>query len=308
MQTIIIGMGIQGNKRKKFLKKNLKYTVDKFVKADFKSIYSVPLKSFDSAIICVPDNQKLKIMEYCIKNKKDILVEKPILFKNKNEAKKLDKMAKKNKVVVYTAFNHRFEPHFMEMKKLIKSKKLGKIYSCRMFYGNGTASLVKNSGWKDTKHGILTDLGSHLLDTCLFWFGKNIKNFKTVSTRKFENKSIDHTILISDDSRPKIEIEMTYLMWKNHFTCDVLAEKGSAHIESLCKWGPTTFTYRKRVYPSGKPKDIKKFLIQSDPTWLSEINYFKKLRKNKNFTDFEKNLWIQKQLIESMDYKLNKNK
>ena len=46
--------------------------------------------------------------------------------------------------------------------------------------------------------------------------------------------------------------------------------------------------------------------MPQDPTWLSEINYFKKLRKNKNFTDFEKNLWIQKQLIESLDYKLNK--
>ena len=33
------------------------------------------------------------------------------------------------------------------------------------------------------------------------------------------------------------------MSWRNHFTCDVLAEKGSAHIESLCKWGPTTFTH-----------------------------------------------------------------
>lgn len=308
MKTIIVGMGIQGNKRKRFLKKNLRYTVDRLVEADFKTIYDVPLKDFDSAFVCVPDNQKLKIMEYCIKNKKDILVEKPILFKNKTQAKKLNMLAKKNKVVVYTAFNHRFEPHFIRMGKLIKSKKLGKIYSCRMFYGNGTASLVKNSGWKDTKYGILTDLGSHLLDTCLFWFGKKIKNFKTVSARKFENKSVDHTILISDDSQPKIELEMTYLMWKNNFTCDVLGEKGSAHIQSLCKWGPTSFIYRKRVYPSGKPKEIKKVLVKSDPTWLSEINYFKKLKKNKKFTDFDKNLWIQKQLIESLDYKFNKNK
>ncbi len=63
-------------------------------------------------------------MEYCIKNKKDILVEKPILFKNSAQAKKLENLAKKNKVVVYTAFNHRFEPHFVRMQKLIKSKNL----------------------------------------------------------------------------------------------------------------------------------------------------------------------------------------
>ncbi len=36
---------------------------------------------------------------------------------------------------------------------------------------------------------------------------------------------------------------MTLLMWRNHFTCDILAENGSAHIESLCKWGPSTFTH-----------------------------------------------------------------
>ena len=95
MKTIIVGMGIQGNKRKNILKKNLKYTVDKFIKADFKSIYDVPLNSYNSAIICVPDNQKINIMEYCIKNKKDILVEKPILFKNSAQAKKIGKLSKK---------------------------------------------------------------------------------------------------------------------------------------------------------------------------------------------------------------------
>ena len=58
------------------------------------------------------------------------------------------------------------------MKKLINKKTLGKIYSCRMFYGNGTAKLVKNSKWRDTKSGVINDLGSHLLDTCLFWFGR----------------------------------------------------------------------------------------------------------------------------------------
>ena len=37
---------------------------------------------------------------------------------------------------------------------------------------------------------------------------------------------------------------MTLLSWRNHFTCDIFAENGSAHIESLCKWGPSTFTLR----------------------------------------------------------------
>ena len=34
-----------------------------------------------------------------------------------------------------------------------------------MFYGNGTARLVRDSAWRDQGAGVLPDLGSHLLDT-----------------------------------------------------------------------------------------------------------------------------------------------
>ena len=51
-------------------------------------------------------------------------------------------------------------------------------------------------------------------------------------------------IVANESMRPRIELEMTLLMWRNHFTCDILAEKGTAHITSLCKWGPTTFIHR----------------------------------------------------------------
>ena len=172
-----------------------------------------------------------------------------------------------------------------------------------MFYGNGTAKLVKRSNWRDKNFGIITDLGSHLIDTCLFWFGKKVKDFKLVSSRRFENKSPDHAVLISENSIPKIELEMTYFMWKNYFSCDILAEKGSAHINSLCKWGPTVFTYRKRVYPSGKPKEKRQILIKSDPTWCAELKHFRKLISSKKITNFSKDIWIQNQLR-----KVNRNK
>ena len=44
-----------------------------------------------------------------------------------------------------------------------------------------------------------------------------VKDFKLVSSRRFENKSPDHAILISENSIPKIELEMTYFMWRNNF-------------------------------------------------------------------------------------------
>ena len=73
--------------------------------------------------------------------------------------------------MLYVAYNHRFEPHFVRMRDLIASGVLGRIYRCRMFYGNGTARLVRNSDWRDQGAGVLDDLGSHVLDTARFWFG-----------------------------------------------------------------------------------------------------------------------------------------
>ena len=68
-----------------------------------------------------------------IKNKKHILVEKPLISNSLKILNNLKKAIKKKKIIFYTAYNHRFEPNIVEMKKLIKSKKLGKIYTCKIW-------------------------------------------------------------------------------------------------------------------------------------------------------------------------------
>ena len=297
MRCIVVGLGVQGEKRAICAGKDYVSSVDPVnPKADFKKIQDVPLIAYDAALVCVPDNQKFHIIKYLIKNQKHILIEKPLLTNNLNMIKNIEKMAKQMKVVCYTAYNHRFEPHYIRMKKLITSGKLGKIYSCRMFYGNGTARLVKNSKWRDKDQGVLTDLGSHLLDTTKFWWDDIGEKFKFYSKNCFENRSPDHVIIGSEESSPRIELEMSLVMWRNHFTCDVLAEKGSAHISSLCKWGPPTFVYRKRVLPSGKPIERKITLKKKDPTWILEYEYFKNICKKSQKTDLSRDYWILKVL------------
>ena len=150
---------------------------------------------------------------------------------------------------------------------------LGSIYSLRMFYGNGTARLVRDSEWRDQGAGVLPDLGSHLLDTLRFWIGDHFDANLNSGAYKHENKSFDHVIIGSNDA-PAIQLEMTMLSWRNHFTCDVFAEKGSAHIESLCKWGPVLLFTRTRILPSGRPREETETLEQDDPTWDLEYDHF----------------------------------
>lgn len=297
MKVVIVGLGIQGQKRRHHAGEDYFASVDPVnLDADYKSIEDVPLADYDAALCCVPDAPKIDLLNYLFENGKHALVEKPLFAADEEDLKKLEALAKQKRVVSYTAYNHRFEPHFVRMRDLISSNRLGKIYHCRMFYGNGTARLVRDSAWRDTGSGVLPDLGSHLLDTAAFWFGDLGEDFSVVSARNHENFAPDHVIFASTKSRTSLEMEMTLLMWRNYFTCDIFAEKGTAHITSLCKWGPTTFTTRMRILPSGRPPEESQTLIQEDPTWAAEYAHFKHLIQSGTKSCMRSDIWLNRLL------------
>jgi scyllo-inositol 2-dehydrogenase (NADP+) len=297
MRVIVAGLGVQGYKRRAVAGSDFVASVDPVnAEADYKRLEDVPLDRYDAVLACVPDAPKIELLNYCVANRKHVLVEKPLWAEKEDDIAELAERARRNSVVCYTAYNHRFEPHYVRMRDLIATGDLGTIYSCRMFYGNGTARLVRESAWRDQGAGVLPDLGSHLLDTCRFWFGDIADGFKVVSARAFENRAPDHVVISSEHARVRIELEMTLLMWRNHFTCDILAEKGTAHIRSLCKWGPSTFTLRKRILPSGRPPEESVTLVQDDPTWAIEYAYFKRICQSGMPSNLADDLWLHRTL------------
>ncbi len=293
LRVIVVGLGVQGHKRRKFAGADFVASVDPVnEEADYKSIEDVPQDAYDAALCCIPDAPKIALLNDLIGIGKHVLVEKPLWAEDDREIEALEALARDRGVVCYTAYNHRFEPHYMRMRDLIASGELGRVYRCRMFYGNGTARLVRDSAWRDHGSGVLHDLGSHLLDTAAFWFGRPAGDFMVYASNCFENRSPDHVVIGSEVGDIKIELEMTLLSWRNHFTCDLFAENGSAHISSLCKWGPTTFTRRTRVLPSGRPTEDNETLEQDDPTWEAEYAHFKSLCLNGAETDLSGDVWL----------------
>jgi predicted dehydrogenase len=194
------------------------------------------------------------------------------------------------KAVCYTAYNHRFEPHIARLRGHLNSGMLGELYFARVFYGNGTALDVKKSPWRDQAIGVLSDIGSHLLDIVLFLFGQVGNEFQLWSYDRFENRACDH-VLFGYRGKPVLELEATLLSWRNTFTLDVFGEHGSAHIDCLCKWGPSTYRLRKRVLPSGRPIEEIETIECPDPTWALEYEHFKKLCLTGG-TNVENDRWI----------------
>jgi scyllo-inositol 2-dehydrogenase (NADP+) len=297
MRVVIVGLGVQGYKRRRFAGDDFVCSVDiSNPGADVRELREVALDRFDAALLCVPDTAKIELIEYLIEHGKHVLVEKPLTAKDEAVLARIEQRARDQGVVVYTAYNHRFEPHFARMRDLVASGALGQIYRCRMFYGNGTARLVRNSEWRDQGAGVLDDLGSHMLDTARFWFGDVGNDFRIVSTDRFENRSPDHVVFAATRSQPRLEFELTLLSWRNHFTCDIFAENGSAHISSLCKWGPSEFTHRVRVLPSGRPPEQSVTVVKDDPTWALEYEHFKTLCLKRRPTDLSNDIWLNRVL------------
>jgi predicted dehydrogenase len=293
MRVVIVGYGIQGRKRLQVAGPDSVGIVDTVApEANWRDIAEVPLERYDAALVCTPDQTKIEILRHLFRHGKHAMVEKPLHAASEVELIEVEQLARNGQAVCYTAYNHRFEPHYVRMRDLLRSGELGRVYRCRMFYGNGTARLVRCSAWRDSGAGVLPDLGSHLLDTARFWFGAIGDDFRVLSANRFENLAADHVVIGSESTSPRLELEMTLLSWRNHFTCDVLGENGTAHIESLCKWGPTTFTHRCRVLPSGRPPEQTVTLVQEDPTWAVEYEHFKTLVAEGVTADLANDRWL----------------
>lgn len=291
MRVVVVGLGIQGRKRLAVAGSGAVATVDPVAPgADYQRIEDVPLADYDAALVCTPDRVKIGILEYLLTHGKHLLVEKPVIAPTNEPIERLGALAERHRAVCYTAYNHRFEPHMVRLKQVLDSGELGQVYLAKFFYGNGTARDVRDSVWRDEDMGVFPDLGSHLLDWTLFLFGTPTSAPVVSAAHRFENRAFDH-FHFGFEGRPALDFEMTLLSWRNTFRCDVFAEKGSAHIDGLCKWGPSILTLRKRVLPSGRPTEVVERLEMADPTWVAEYAHFKQLCARPAH-NLDNDLWI----------------
>jgi scyllo-inositol 2-dehydrogenase (NADP+) len=296
MRIAVVGFGVQGRKRRAIAADHVVAVVDPIAtEADFQRLEDVPLTSYDAACVCVPDQEKFSILKHLLAHGKHVLVEKPLLG-SPAEIRELMELSREKRAACYTAYNHRFEPHIAKLKQILDRGKLGRVYVAKFFYGNGTARDVRSSPWRDKGLGVFSDLGSHMLDMAHFLFGPHNEAGELWSADCFENKAPDH-VLFGYRGKRVLEMEATLLSWRNTFRLDVFGERGSAHIDCLCKWGPSVLTVRTRVLPSGRPAETVETIEQPDPTWLLEYEQFLELCQTAG-TNLENDIWIYEKIRE----------
>ena len=240
----------------------------------------LPLDAFDAALLCIPDAPKIGLLGYLLEHGKHVLVEKPLVADDEAALARLAAgRARAKASCCYTAYNHRFEPHFVRMRDLVASGALGRIYRCRMFYGNGTARLVRNSrlARPGRRRAARSRLASARYRAVL------VRRHRRAISRSYRPTASRTARPITSCSRsrraaPQLEFEMTLLSWRNHFTCDVFAENGTRAYQLAVQVGTVrrSPTARACCRAAGR-RSRSVTLVQDDPTWALEYEHFKTL-------------------------------
>src|SRR5690242_8064458 len=142
LRYLVVGYGNIGAKRKAVLGERCVGTVDPLNPvADFRTPQECARERYDAAILAVPNDAKLELMQYFLERGKPVLVEKPLLLKPER-AGALAAIAARTGAVWYTAYNFRFEPHVLGLKRPLEAGEIGRLYRARLFYGNGTVGNI----------------------------------------------------------------------------------------------------------------------------------------------------------------------
>lgn len=294
MRVVIAGMGNQGMKRKFCLNKNefVSFVDPQKKEARFKKIEDIPLCEYDTVFICTEEKSKLKLINFCVKNKKNFLIEKPFPILSSKKMKVMINKIIKNKIIAYVAYNLRFEKNIIKLKKYLKNLK--NIYSIELEYSNGTAANIKEKKWRDKGLGVISDLACHLVDLLIFLFShKTILTKSICIYNSFENSSIDHSLILLKKKKKFITIKNSYCSWKNNFNINIISKYFNFKLFSLAKWGNVKLYQYKRKFPSGMPafKDLS-VPQKGKNVFKKEIIFYKKLLKEKNYYYIKKEFYI----------------
>ena len=234
MRTLIVGLNDRGRRRLAAAGTSVVASVDPAAPdAQFQDLSKVPTSLFDAAIVSASDSSKILTAKTLLAQGKHVMVEPPLLG-TLSQLRELGGLSRLNKVAFYTAHSLRFEPQVVMMKRMIEEGRLGKVHLASFYQAIALDRELKNPSLTQKGAGVLSAIGSELIDLAQFLFGNPKNPFEFWNHNRFEHQVCDHAIFGSP-GEPVLAFEATYVSHKNIFTIDVQGENGSAHVQGLCR-------------------------------------------------------------------------
>jgi NDP-hexose-3-ketoreductase len=235
-------------------------------------------KSYDTVYISSVTANHFKDCMLALKYKKNVICEKPIC-KNTNQLKKILSLAKKNKLKVDEVYQYCFHPLFYKIKKILKSKVLGRVIYIDSAF-NVPIIDKKNFRFKKNLGGsALLDVGVYPLSTLIFLL-KTIK-YKIVNCKIFYKKNINVDII----GEANIKLNKTKLKYKWGYSSPyqnyikIIGSKGTLNAK---------FIFSKKISQTGNisiafKKKRKKIKIKRSNQINNAFNFYLNRIKSKNY-------------------------
>ncbi|KAH8919277.1 NAD(P)-binding protein [Atractiella rhizophila] len=126
----------------------------------------------DVVCVCTPNDSHEAVVKLLLENGKHVILEKPSFITSDAAQRSFD-LAKEKQRLIAVYQNRRFDADFLTLRKLIEKKVFGPLNELSTYYDRYRPSL-SSTAWKNSAapgHGIVFDLGTHLLDQILHLFG-----------------------------------------------------------------------------------------------------------------------------------------
>jgi predicted dehydrogenase len=209
---------------------------------------------------------------------KHVLVEKPAA-RRVAELDRVIAAAKRTKVHVQPAFNHRFHPALQKARELVDADALGRLMFVRGRYGHG-GRLGYDREWRANPNisggGELLDQGVHLIDLAR-WFCGDFNRVEGFAHTFYWDMPVDDNgflLLRTADDRTAF-LHASCTEWKNMFSFEIYGRDGKLDISGLGgSYGVERIAFYKMLPAMGPPETTVWEYPQQDRSWEAEMDVF----------------------------------
>lgn len=149
--------------------------------------------TIELVVVNTPSVTHYEFTKQVIDSGKNVIVEKPFTATTV-QANELIDLAKEKNVMLSVYHNRRYDSDFRTVKKILDEGWIGKIIEAEMHYDRYEPNLSYKVHKETSTEGVgsLYDLGSHLIDQALVFFGMPKAVFADLATNRPNSKVVDY--------------------------------------------------------------------------------------------------------------------
>lgn len=169
--------------------------------------------AIDLVVITSPNHTHYSLAKEALTAGKHVVVDKPFTVSSQ-EADELIALAGQQKKIISVYQNRRFDSEFKTVQKILDSKILGNLVEYEAHFDR-FRNFIKPETWKEEEKpgtGLLYDLGSHLIDQALVYFGMPQNVHADLRVQRKGGKIIDNFEIVMSYPGLKVTLKAGMLV------------------------------------------------------------------------------------------------